>query len=507
MRSSDRLDINWKSPGPVSDRFMASTASVQIINGPIGSGKTTTNFMKHIELARRQMPSRTRTIDIGDGNRPVRKYKLCVVRDTYRQLHKTTLPSWHKRFPADLGEWHGAMDAPCRHRLHFLLPDGTVADFIAEFAAIGETAVEDFMRGFEPTSFLLNELDLLSKDVLTFARGRAGRYPDMSEGGPSWYGVTADCNAPEFESWLYQDIFQKSPADLAAEDTALFMQPGGLDIGAENHDNLPPRYYATQMHGQPEWYIQRMIHNRPGYSRAGKPIFPEFKDAFHVAPRDLEPIPGLPLVIGIDPRTNPSAVFMQRLLGSGRRVVDEIQGEINMGPKRFAGLVNQKLHDVFPYIKPESIKAIVDPTSQYGADKEGDEKPWLEIFEHETGIRLTPAHTNKTGARREALRKTLTEVIEGSPAMLISPRARILRTALNTGYRFRKLAVGGAERFGEEAEKNNFADMAEACEYACLGDDAYAEVLERKTFTSAAMRAARAEGERSWNYDPLSLDR
>lgn len=499
-----RIDINWRSPGPVSDRFMASRANVQVINGPIGAGKTTTAFMKAIRLACAQTPSKTRTINIGDGERPVRKFKLAVVRDTFRQLHKTTIPSWHKRFPPEAGEWVGAMDAPCRHRLHFLLGDGTVVDFIAEFAAIGENAVEDFMRGFEPTAFYLNELDLLSKDVLTFGKGRAGRYPDMSEGGPSWYGVIADCNAPEFESWLYRDIFQKRPDELAAEETELFIQPGGLDPGAENHENLPPRYYATQMHGQPDWYVQRMIHNRPGYSRAGKPIFPEFKDTLHVAASDLSPIPGLPLLIGIDPRTHPSAIFMQRLAGSQRRVIDEVQGEINMGPRRFAKIVVEMLHDRFPFTKPESIKAIVDPSSQYGADRADDEKSWLEIFEHETGLKLTPAPTNKTDARREALRKTLTELIDGQPALLVSPRCKIFRTAMNTGYRFRKLSVGGAERFGDDPEKNSYADMAEAAEYACLGDDGYAEVLDRKGFTSAALQAARAQGERTFDYDPFS---
>ncbi len=499
---SDRLDINWKSPGPVSDRFMASDAFVQIINGPVGGGKTTNCFMKAIRLATRQMPSKTRTINLGDGNRKVRKFKLCIVRDTYRQLHKTTIPSWHKRFPPEAGEWVGAMDAPCRHRLNFLLPDGTVADFVAEFAAIGENNVEDFFRGFEPTAFLLNELDLLSKEVFIYAKGRTGRYPDMSEGGPTWHGILADCNAPEFESWLYRDIFEKTPDQLAAEQTELYIQPGGLDPGAENLANLPKAYYEKQMLGQPDWYRERMVHNRPGYSRAGKPVIPEFKDALHV--RDIEPVPGLPLVIGIDPRTIPSAVFLQRLAGSQRRIVGELQGEQNMGPRRFGKLLAERLHDQFPFTKPSEIKAIVDPSATYGADREDDEKTWLEIVANETGLRIEPATSNKTDVRREALRKPLSELIDGQPALVISPRCKVLRTALNTGYRFKKMNVGGADRFSEDVEKNEFADMAEAAEYACLADGAEAEIAGRKSFTSQSTLAARAQGERvEAEYDPL----
>ena len=57
MMSQDVLNINWKSPGPVASRFMASTARIQIINGPVGSGKTTAAFMKAVRLAAQQQPS------------------------------------------------------------------------------------------------------------------------------------------------------------------------------------------------------------------------------------------------------------------------------------------------------------------------------------------------------------------------------------------------------------------------------------------------------------------
>ncbi len=494
---SDRLDINWRSPGPIASAFMRSAARIPIINGPVGSGKTTANFIFHINKARQQQPSWGKTVNLGDGvARKVRKYKLAVVRDTYRQLWKTTIPSWHKRFPADSGEWTGAMDAPGRHRLQFLIPDGSVVDFIAEFAAIGENSVEDFMRGFEPTSFLLNELDLLASEVFIYAKGRWGRYPDMDEGGPSWHGITADCNAPEFESWLYRDIFEKSPADRLAEGVELFVQPGGEEAGAENIANLPPDYYKDQAKGAPDWYRERMIHNRAGYSRAGKPVHPEFKDHIHVARAELDPVPGLPLVIGIDPRTYPSAVFLQRLAGAQRRFIDELQGDQNMGARRFGRQVAQLLHDRYPFLKPGSIKGIVDPSAQYGADREGDEKTWLEIFEIESGIKLEPAPSNKIDMRREALKKPLTELIEGSPAILISPRCRLLRTGLNSGFRYKKLNVSGAERFSEEVEKNQYADICEAAEYACLGDGVDHEIRGRKGFTNESLKAARDQGER-----------
>jgi hypothetical protein len=167
------------------------------------------------------------------------------------------------------GEWNGAENGPAKHVTTFQLPDQTKVLFQIDFIAIGENAVEDVMRGYEPTAFFLNELDLLAEDVLTYARGRVGRYPDMEEGGPSWYGILADCNAPERTSWLYQNIFTNTPPDVL-----LLRQPSALSEDAENISNLPPGYYTKQLANQKQWYIDRMIKNKPGASRDGKPVIP-----------------------------------------------------------------------------------------------------------------------------------------------------------------------------------------------------------------------------------------
>lgn len=178
-----------------------------------------------------------------------------------------------------------------------------------------------------------------------------------------------------------------------------------------------------------------------------------------------------------------------------------------MGPRRFGKLLAELLHDRYPFVKPEYIKGVVDPSAQYGVDKEDDEKDWLQIVEAETGIRIVPAPTNKIDMRREALKKPLTELIDGEPAILISPRCKLLRTGLNTGFRYKKLNVGGAERFAEEVEKNEYADVCEAAEYACLLDGADHEIRGRKDYVNQSVQRARQIGETSWDYDPFERAR
>ena len=103
---------------------------------------------------------------------PVRRFKVTVVRYTYRQLWRSTLPSWWKRVPKDVGEWSGAENGPASQKVDMVLGDGTALEFIADFIAIGDNSIEDVMRGYEPTCWYLNEGDLLAREVYQWARTR-----------------------------------------------------------------------------------------------------------------------------------------------------------------------------------------------------------------------------------------------------------------------------------------------------------------------------------------------
>ncbi len=493
----NELRLAWRSPGPVSSAFMASHARVQALNGPVGSGKTTTALMKAIRLGERQAPSTRLRIEMRRGVwAPVRQFKLCVVRDTYRQLWRSTLQSWFKRVPREVGEFVGAENAPARHRVTFALADGSVVDFVAEFVAIGDNSAEEVLRGYEPTAFYLNELDLLSRDVLTFARGRAGRYPDMEDGGPTWWGVLADCNAPELSSWLYQDVFTQAPEALAANGIELFRQPSGLAPNAENLANLPPGYYADQVSGAQAWYVERMVKNRPGYSRAGKPVYPEFQDHMPVAHGPLPLLVGVPLGIGLDAGLNPAAAFGQRAPNGQWRIQDELVGETGTGPMRFGDMLAQRLRERFPEVR--SIYAYADPSAAYGADARGGERSWIEIVAAKTGLVIRPAPTNRLIPRLEAVRRPLTRLIDGEPGMLLSDRCPILREGFNSGYRFRKMNVQ-EERYDEEPDKNGFSHPHDALQYLVSGGGEDAEVRDRRETGRSVLRTAAHQHD----WDPL----
>lgn len=447
-------------PGPVAARFGASNAFVRAIMGPVGSGKTGACLMDMLYRAMRQAPH---------PRDQVRRTKFAVIRETYRQLEKTTIKSWHRWVPQSLGHWVGGSGGqPATHTVAFALPDGTTVEMIVEFIGLGENSSEMVMPGWEGTGAYLNEVDKLTEETLTYVIGRVGRYPAVdaaaSFAGATWRGVWADFNASDTEHWLYR-VFVEAPTpgwEFFQQPGAMHELAGGgryeLNPAAENLRNLVPGYYDQQIVGQPKWYIRRMILNRWGATRDGQPVYEDWNDDLHAAAVPLEPVRDLPLVIGADAGLTPAAVILQRMPSGQWRVLDELVAPATgMGARKFGDLLNKLL------------------TERYG--------PW-------------------------SARLPLTRLIDGQPGVLVSPRCRVLRKGFNSGYRLRRIQIAGADRFGTEPDKNEFSHVHDGLQYGILGGGGHLEVLGRKQASADARRQTRAidddapDGEWKGGYRP-----
>lgn len=449
---SNEKKIIWSPPGPVSAAFMACGADVQLLNGPIGSGKTSTVLIKGLQIAGRQRPS---TLD------GIRKFKLCVVRDTYRQLWKTTIPSWWEWVPKNTGEWSGAKDGPAVHKLIIPQPDGTTLHFQIDFVAIGENSAESVMRGYQPTAFYLNELDMLSQDAFTYAAGRAGRYPPRREGGCTWYGILGDFNAPELDTWLHEMVLD------TPEGVKIFRQPGGRDKNAENLHNLEPDYYDRQIriNRKDPQYIKRMVDNEPGFSRAGKPVFPNFNDHLHVSKTPLEYLPGLRLEVGLDAALHPAAVFLQILPNGQKRIIGELVPG-RMGPTNFSRLLVDQIKRDYPEADWKEIRCYCDPSAADGG--EGEDQSWLDKVREKTGLRIQPAFSNSLTARLDPISESLLRLIDGvEPEFLLSTVCKSLRKGCNGGYKYAKIA-GSNARFSDKPEKNDCSHPQDGLQYVVM---------------------------------------
>ncbi len=446
-------------PGPVAYQFYSCDALVVAIKGPIGGGKTSAALNRLVRRAAMQRPS-------ADG---VRYYKAAIIRDTYPNLQKTTIPSWHSWVPKEFGAWRG--EVPIRHHLRLKLPDQTQMDALFEFIALGDQSVEDAMRGWEGTDAHIDEADLVTPDVLTYVLSRVGRYPSKALGGPSSYSVSLSFNAPDTDNYLYERFVENpKPGE------SFFRQPSGLRPDAENIANLPPGYYQGQMNSNPDWWVRRFIMNEWGYARDGKPVYPEYNDSRHVASQDLEPVPGVPLVIGSDAGLTPGLAICQMTPFGQWRILDELVAT-GMGATRYAEALNSLLAQRYPGFR--AITAWGDPA---GAGKaQSDESTWMATMGARTGFAWRPAPGNNAPTLRiEAVRVPLTRTLDdGQPGLLLSPRCKILRKAFNSGYRLRRVAVAGGIRYEDKPEKNEFSHVMEGLQYALLGGGEAHEVLGR----------------------------
>lgn len=486
------LDKLMTPVGPVAAGFVKSRAFISGIMGPVGGGKTVAGIARcfRLGLSQRALMSKER------GCR-VKKCRIMAVRDTYPNLDRTLIKTWHQWVPKELGKWSG--DAPRTHTFTIDVgrrgdPNFHQLDMEIIFSALGENSIEDIMRGFEGTGLWGNEWDLLGRMFLEFGVGRVGRYPSVSEGGCRISQIWGDFNAPDEDNHLY-DLFENKNIDpelaeaIAAQTGGkqplieFFEQPGGMEERAENLHNLDPTgegdrergrlYYVKQKALMTETVARRMVDNKWGAVRSGMPVYPEFSNRMHVG--ECEPIMGLPLRIAMDAGLTPAAVIAQKT-AYGQMIVlaelatilrDEDQDLEAVGPTAFGEKLRTLLDTKFAGMSIESC--VVDPAASKGTDRSGNELTWLQTAAKAARLRIKPAPVanNDLTIRLEAVRRPLKRLVDhGRPGLVIDTRCTTLKRGFNSGYVYKRTAVaGGDSRYEDKPAKNQFSHIHDALQY------------------------------------------
>lgn len=472
-------------PGPVGKAFMDSLAAVKFIMGPVGSGKTSCMVMDTIHTAARMPRSRI------DG---VRYSKALFVRETFRQLEGTTIPSWWAWMPKSTGKWTGgAGGGVSEHHLQFQLPDQSIVDLVVMFEALGERNVEDLFRGKEFNLLRLNEADTLAPEVMSqgMIRIQQGRYPGSKHVDPekSVWSCAGDYNAPDIENYLYRLFEETRP-----EGYGFFRQPGGRDPKAENmahngglanYENIVKTLMAQ---GRPD-LVRRMVDNQYGYTRDGKPVYPEYRDDFHCAGEELMPVAGLVVKVDFDQGLHPACTLRQNMPNGQERVLDELYSDSGA-----TGLCDalKRLIGSRKYAGCKVVGGLADPSA---AARDGNTaESWIDCINRLMGwtgaARLRLAPTNDPDQRQAAVRaKLIRNVDAGQPGLLISSVCRVLRKGFNSDYRYKKIRAVGSDSYQDAPEKKwPVADVHESLQYGALDDGGYEEVVGR------AARGARPFG-------------
>jgi hypothetical protein len=522
----DLVDLQrFNFPGPISEAFFHDNSFVSFIQGPYGSAKTTTCFFKLLARAMR-MPI------CKDGKR---HYRALVLRDTYRRMERTAIRSWQKWFPPSAGEWAGGQDRPSKHILNIVDLEGVELVFEIEFAAVGDLDVEDFMGGYEVTDMFLNEANLQKQEVLTYGSGRCGRFPSIKDlpadlplkGFPGYtisrlppgmkyeslppgaifdYGIIGDLNAPEYGSWLLEMKFGRlDPGAAQLGETKFFRQPGGREPGAENIQHLPPGYYqrlaAANAHQM--WWVARMIDNKPGFSRHGKPVYHEYNEELHCPELPIPLLPHVPLEFGFDGGLHPAAVVGQRGSDGQMRIVKEFYLG-RCGPTRFAEAIAEWIDGPAKGI-PIAKQQPADPTAFDGVDEESGELGFIDIVQNITGLRLVEAPSNEPGLRQDAVRQELVYLIDGKhPALVICKSCVWLHKGMASDYRFSKIQRETGEEHSERPIKNEASNPQDALQYLMLFSRGIQAVVRREHGGRKRDRAASSSVTATTDFDVFS---
>lgn len=449
----DTLPLRYKAP-PTIARFMQSPALYRGLMGPVASGKSSGCCMELMHRAFAQTPG-------PDG---VRRSRMAVVRNTYRELKDTTVRTWLSWFPEeDFGQFSLTDLA---HSVRLALPDGSGMELDVLFRALDRPQDVKKLLSLELTGAWINEAREMPLAIVEALGDRVERFPSARDGGCAWAGVIMDTNPPDSDHWWYRLAEESRP-----EGWAFFRQPGGLverngvfapNPRAENLQHLPRDFYQRRQAGKTSAHVRVYYCAQYGFVQDGLPVYPEFSDARHAATSELAPVDGLPLYVGLDFGLTPAAVIGQRLASGRWLFLDELVSR-DMGMVRFAGLLGELLHTRYGHLTTEIWG---DPAGM--ARAQTDERTPFDIL-RASGLPARPAPSNDPLLRREAVAATLARDIDGLPGLLLSPRCATLRKGMAGAWHYRRLQVTGEARFIDTPDKNRFSHVCEAAQYLMLG--------------------------------------
>lgn len=475
---------NFVPPGPVAAAWIADlTTPFPLIMGPFESGKTTSAIFKGPYWSTRAMPP------CQDG---VIRVKGTVIRDQFRPLYRTTLPSWFKWFPKDYpgSKFTGGDDRPANHKIRYQLPGGVILDLDVDFYAVAGHRLEELLRGYETSWCWLNETDLVTDDVPGYMFGRCGRYPSPALLPASYQNklasgewtmprqVFGDLNPPDIEHWVYKRCVEDTEKWPAYK---LYRQPGGRSGKHENARFVSAAKYhqmAEANKGDP-LLVRRMVDAEFGYSRDGEPVYAEFNDELHVAKAPIEPVPGLPLIIGIDggQGLHPAASLHQATPDGQWRQLGEVYIG-RAGGDRFIEALLTELE--LRYSRVLDMKVFADPSAWYGVDKESGELSFVDKLAKALGCSVEPAPSNELGLRHDAVRQTLRHMVSGRvPGFLVSPTCRMSIAGFVSYYRYLKRHPGASQTMDLVPQKNEHSHVHDSIQYAVLGARGRALVMDK----------------------------
>ena len=456
------------TPSITGRAFHMCTKLIKGIRGNVGSGKSVTCCLEVFMKACGQEAN----------NKGVRESKWLFYRLHAVDLELTALETWLEWFPETVMKRDSPMTGyyTCPHPSG----DGTRVDIHIIFMGIESDEDVRKVKGLELSGAWGNEATQSKWYIHSTVYERMGRYPRACDGKKyPRLGLLMDTNSPHESNW-----WRKREQEIKDSNEAYFIQPPALlrewvemgdgrkgwvyeyNVGqregvgpAENVENHNEGfdYWMNMVRTKDEDDIRTQVLNEYGLSVAGLPIYPEWKQGWHLRKNEVVFEPGRLLVVGMDFGRTPAAVLMQMGRDGQIRVLEEVVSE-DMAPKQFCEeMLIPVLNERYGYGTGTRVVCYADPA---GANpNEIDPHSQIEII-NSTGLECWPCDVpgNSFVLRSSCVKDLLRGVRDGKPAVAVSEKCKVLTDGFNGGYCYKKMTGGvlGEERYAPGPDKSSF---------------------------------------------------
>ena len=165
----------------------------------------------------------------------------------------------------------------------------------------------------------------------------------------------------------------------------------------------------------------------------------------------------------------------EKVIGNQLRILHEIYCE-NMGAVRAAERLKEDIAQNFPSLE---VGQVIGDPAMFEQRECGNERIFSDIWEGVSGFEFRKAPTNLVHLRVEALRGLFQRLINGNPAVLISPNCKNLIAALASEYRWKTVTTKSGTTITKDViDKDNspFDDYGDAMGYMACGIGGYSDL-------------------------------
>jgi hypothetical protein len=412
--------------------FVVSNAVITAIVGAQGEGKTFSGFAAALFHASKQP----------------HKMRGAIIRDTFENLKRMTIPSLMEGFPEVCRFSQGGkkLYAP-KMELDLMGID--------DFSALSKLqgAEYSFIWLEEPAPILDKGNSGLPEAVFSIGLTRVARQKN------SIPRLQITMNPASEEHWtyhvLYEDPINNHP-DYPGISTEVFNISSGENPYISNISRATVR---AGYRDRPELY-QRYVLGKFSFVSLGESVTPEYSETIHRSKDKLNPIVGVSGLRFWDGGLFPAIVIAQ-LTPSGRLfVLDTVIGE-NIGVKQ---LILTKLNPLLSsprYNKISDWRDIGDPAMTNKEQSDSSQSASAIINDTlETNFEGGQIHWHP---RREALKEALSRMVGGEPLVQVSFHEGHLHRALRGGWHYKKDNSGQVIR--DKPIKDKHSHVGDAFSY------------------------------------------